>query len=296
MENGLNKLKRCSEKSDNIKKGSCMYSTGLLKWIVYSRAVYATKISNAKGRAPFEFTYSWRRCFPPFITHRGTFCSSLQEEAGRQLKSKKNRRNQNKSCRSITFHFLLLGHTLSSLLCHYFQHRRFPVPASVLFSFLSLSSETSAASGCSPCLSWSEADTSGPDGDCLRPTKTSFVSSPLGQWYPVKASISKIRRRGKHGSVGCLESLRKWSIERMIDLLQWSTYPSHCPEHPCHVTAKTFSDYSLKYQPGHQCISGTGCSVGTADIFQYQNYSLSSYFPLIFETRSSEWTLLKMPY
>lgn len=35
-----------------------MYSTGLLKWIIYSRAVYATKISNAKESVPFEFTYS----------------------------------------------------------------------------------------------------------------------------------------------------------------------------------------------------------------------------------------------
>lgn len=115
MGNRLNKSKRCSEKSDHIKKGNCIYSTGLLKWIVYSRAVYATRISNAQERAPFEFTYSWRRYFPPFITHRCMFCSSLQEDAGRQLKRKKDRRDQNKSCRSITLHFLLLGHVLSLL-------------------------------------------------------------------------------------------------------------------------------------------------------------------------------------
>lgn len=120
-------LKRCSVKSDHIKKGNCMYSTGLLKWIIYSRAVYATKISNAKERVPFEFTYSWRRYFPPFITHRGTFCSPPQGEAGRQVKSQKNK-SQNKSCRSITFHFLLLGHALSSLLCRDFHTGTFLFP------------------------------------------------------------------------------------------------------------------------------------------------------------------------
>lgn len=65
-----------------------MYSIGLLKWIVYLRAVYATKICNAKERAPFESTHSSRTYFPPFNTYHSTLCSSLQEEAGRQLKSK----------------------------------------------------------------------------------------------------------------------------------------------------------------------------------------------------------------
>lgn len=97
----------------------------------------------------------------------------------------------------------------------------FPSPwqfASVLFAFFSPSLETSAASGCSQHLSWSEADTSGPNGDCLHPTKTSFASSPLGQWCSVKAAMSTVRR-DKHSTVGCLESLRKWSLKRMVDLL-----------------------------------------------------------------------------
>lgn len=51
-------------------------------------------------------------------------------------------------------------------------------------------------------LEWS------PNSDCLCPAKTSLVSFPLGQQYPAKASKSKIRKRGKHNSVLCLENLR----------------------------------------------------------------------------------------
>lgn len=116
----------------------------------------------------------------------------LFPSAGRSRQTGKESKEQKKSEQIMQeHHFPLLAAWPRALLSPvpWLPYRHIPVPASVLFSFLSLSLETSATSGCSQCLSWGEADTSGPNGDCLRPQKTSFVSSPRGQWYPVKASM-----------------------------------------------------------------------------------------------------------
>lgn len=138
-------------------------------------------------------------------------------------------------------------------------------------------------------LQWS------PNRECLCPTKTSLMSFPQGQQYPVKVSKSKIAQMGKQSSLLCLENLQKWSIEGIVDCYnKIPFYPSHCPHHPA-TSQGTFLWYTLKYQPRQQCISEDGCLVGSADIFQHQNYSLSQYFPPIFETRRSERTSLKMP-
>lgn len=182
-----------------------MYSTSLLTWIMYSRAVCAIKISNAKRRAPFEFTYSWRRCFPPFITHCGTFCSSLQADSLWGKRTAEITTNQE-------HYFPLLSAWPCALLSPVPLH---PIPASVLFSVLSLSLETSASSGCSQCFSWSEVLIV----TACAPHETSLVSFPLGQQYPLKASKSQIRKRGKKGSVLCLEKLKKWSTEGIVYLV-----------------------------------------------------------------------------
>lgn len=138
MGSGLNKFKRCSEKSD-IFKGNYICYTGLLKLIVYSRAVCTTKISNTKGRAPFECTNSLRSCFASFITHHGTFCSFICLSASSYRKSRKNKRNENVSCRCIISCFLAMQSPLS--FANTFRMAMFLSPrkfALLLFSFLFL--------------------------------------------------------------------------------------------------------------------------------------------------------------
>lgn len=111
---------------------------------MYSRAVYAIKISNAKRGAPFEFTYSWGDAFllsSLTVAHSVPLCRQTAKEEKEQQKSPQ--------IRSITFPSAWPCALLSPV-------PLLPIPASVWFSFLSLSLETSPTLGCSQCFSCSE--------------------------------------------------------------------------------------------------------------------------------------------
>lgn len=176
MGSGLNKFKRCSEKSD-IFKGNYICYTGLLKLIVYSRAVCTTKISNTKGRAPFEYTNSLRSCFASFITHHGTFCSFICLSASSYRKSRKNKRNENVSCRCIISCFLAIQSPLS--FANTFRIVPVPMKICIVAIFLPLPSLWKCQpSGCPYCLSLSKTGTAGLNDGYLCTTETSFVSIP----------------------------------------------------------------------------------------------------------------------
>lgn len=128
--------------------------------------------------------------------------------AGRQLKRKKNSRNHNKPGALLSSPFCLamcspISSAITSRSC-----------ISVIFLLLPLTGNF--------CYFWFLSVfllEGSPNSNCLCPTKTSLVSFPLGQQYPVKASKSKIRKRGNQSSLLCLENLKKWSMEGIVDQL-----------------------------------------------------------------------------
>lgn len=113
--------------------------------------------------------------------------------AGRQLKRKKNSRNHNKSGALLSSPFCLpmcspISSAITSRSC-----------ISVIFLPLPLTGNF--------CYFWLLPLfplQGSPNRDCLCPTKTSLVSFPLGQPYPVKASKSKNMKRDKQSFLFCV--------------------------------------------------------------------------------------------
>lgn len=136
------------------------------------------------------------------VAHSVPLCRETAWEEKEQQKSQQTR--------SIAFHSFLLGPVLSSLQCHYFQFLNkcyFPSSPSH-WKLLFVPSVSPGVKSYYPTILLSSA-----------PQETSLVSFPLGQQYPLQASESKIRKRGKEGSVLCLENLKKWSIEGIVNPL-----------------------------------------------------------------------------